>query len=1400
MIKIIDNQHFRIGALIGLFLLFSSTGIFAQLQESTAKTILVQEGASKGIHPSDLNEVIITDNYTSQGITHVYFRQQVGGIEIQESHAAIHGQGTKFNLVDKGIISGIQNLNIFPTNPISAEQAVAAICTQKSYATPDNVIVKFVESGAPNKNTVLEINNVSAEDVKAKLVYYQLEKGTLNLGWEIEIDDILSEDYINFIVDAGNGNIIREFNYTVYCDAGHAHSRMARTKKLDKHSFSHKSEKTKSANLAPDSSYTVFEWPIEAPHNGDRTDVVRPWLDNTTASPQGWHRIGTNDYTTTRGNNVDAYIDDNNSNGPTGGDAARAQGSTTMEFNFPLDTSMAPGNFKDAAVTNLFYWNNIIHDVWFNYGFDEPSGNFQEENYAGTGGNDSDYVRAEAQDGGGNCNANFSTPTDGGNPRMQMYNCNNNRDGDFDNGVVVHEYGHGISNRLTGGPGNSSCLSNTEQMGEGWSDYFGMVMTIVASDLGTDARGMGTWLFEQGPNGPGIRPYPYSTDFSVNPFTYDNIKSGISQPHGIGSVWATMLWDLTWALIDEYGWDPDIYDGTGGNNKAMALVIEGLKLQPCSPGFVDGRDAILAADVLLNGGANECLIWNVFAKRGLGFSADQGSSNSRTDGTEAFDVPMTCILELEKTVDLTSANPGDNLIYSIKAKNNTLISYSDAVISDQLPANTSFVSASNSGTYDQPTNLVSWPTFTLPAGDSVTYTLEVQIDQNIDGNVPDFSDDIENGNTNWSITNTGASFWDITNTGAASGTFSWFAEDVGAPSIANLVLASPVGVSSNSKLTFTHFYDTELKWDGGVVEISLDGGISWEDQENNFITNGYNNTIYNVRPGFSGNSGGFITSEIDLSSYAGQNIQVRFQMNCDQTVSDVGWWVDDISIDELALFIPNTANIMAGFHDVNAILMTPTIINPDPNALSFTISSTDLSCYESMDGTASVLATNGTGNYTYLWDGGATTSSISNLTIGTYGVTIADGLTTLNTSVTISQPDSLSLDMSSTNAYGGASGTATVDVQGGTNPYSYLWSNGETTTIITNLILGDYYVTVTDNNGCIKTDSVTIIDPTNCSENVLLVAIQLDQFPEQTTLTILDQNNTEVLKKNFASSNSGELVFEYICAIDACYDILITDSGDDGLCNSNSSPNGYYRIIDGATGTILHSGCDFGSAVTHEVCFPFMVAEFIKTNPSCTGLSDGSITVNATGGSGNYTYDFGVGPTGTPTANSLAAGDYNVSVEDGSTTITELVTINPSIATVFLPVDAGNGSLRHAVENGCPSDTITFDVGLMGDSLRLENVLNIMGTRVINGLGMSNLIISGDHITSIFNIPSSSSLSLLNLSLVNAESPAGGGAINNGGMLYLENVLFENNRENGVPLAWSGIGAVIIKQLVEIRK
>jgi extracellular elastinolytic metalloproteinase len=241
------------------------------------------------------------------------------------------------------------------------------------------------------------------------------------------------------------------------------------------------------------------------------------------------------------------------------------------------------------------------------------------------------------------------------------------RDSDLDAGVIAHEYGHGWSNRLTGGPATVSCLGNQEQMGEGWSDYLAIVLTAVPGDTPTTSRGVGTYVNFQAPTEGGIRPRPYTTDTSVNEFTYGSIPAGVASgvltvPHGIGFVWNTMLNEVFWNLVAKHGFNPDIYEpwSTGGNNLALRLVSDGLKFQPCSPGFVDGRNGILAADLALTGGENQCAIWRGFAKRGLGFSAAQGSPNNVNDGTAASDLPVNCTAQFGGFQPPIAAPPGLN--------------------------------------------------------------------------------------------------------------------------------------------------------------------------------------------------------------------------------------------------------------------------------------------------------------------------------------------------------------------------------------------------------------------------------------------------------------------------------------------------------------------------------------------------------------------------------------------------------------------------------------------------------------------------------------------------------------------------------------------------------------------
>jgi len=383
-----------------------------------------------------------------------------------------------------------------------------------------------------------------------------------------------------------------------------------------------------------DATYHAYPFGVNDPHDGERLLIVNPEVLN--ASPLGWHDQGDGDaYTDTIGNNC--YAQENLSGGSSWINNGRPDGGSGLVFNFPIDFTEQPVEYLDASTSNLFFWNNLIHDIFWQYGFDEPSGNFQENNL-GRGGLQNDAVQANCQDGSGTNNANFATPPDGQRPRMRMYVWTRSspyRDGDLDSGIIAHEYGHGISNRLTGGPSNVNCLSTNEAggMGEGWSDFWGTQLRQRQQYVGTDLFPMGDYSNN---NDIGVRKFPYTTDMSVNPETYNYIvRSGYGGVHAKGEVWCGILWESYWNFVEALGFSENWYLGNGGNNRILQDVVDGLKLQPCNPTFLDARNAILIADEINYDAEHVCLLWRGFAKRGLGLYAQSA-------GVEDFSVPPEC--------------------------------------------------------------------------------------------------------------------------------------------------------------------------------------------------------------------------------------------------------------------------------------------------------------------------------------------------------------------------------------------------------------------------------------------------------------------------------------------------------------------------------------------------------------------------------------------------------------------------------------------------------------------------------------------------------------------------------------------------------------------------------------
>lgn len=488
-------------------------------------------------------------------------------------------------------------------------------------------------------------------------------------------------------------------------------------------------------------------------------------------------------------------------------------------------------------------------------------------------------------------------------------------DGDLDNGIIAHEYGHGISNRLSGGPSNSGCLAYDEQMGEGWSDFFALVMTIREGDTPETSRGIGTYANNQSPVSGGIRRQPYSRDMAVNNQTYQSITGTGEAPHPLGEIWAVTLWDMYWNLVDEHGYDADITNVSAGNNIAIQLVLDGLKMQSCEAGFLGGRDAILAADRANNEGANQCLIWSTFARRGMGFGAT-GNVHNRNDHIESYRISPACNDEIYITKEMTAMiNAGEEIEVTISVTNYKESMQTEVVISDEIPANASFVEGSSSVEAEVTGNMISFAIGDLPVDEPMTITYSLSTDADTKS-IIQFYDDLEEGDNNWFFdANEGIDIWAVTDDLAHSGSRAWFVPDVNYPqdspnSTDNdqfFYNHTPFEVMGTQPvLRFYHYYNTEWGFDGGHIEISTDE-VNWDIvDEDKLFRNGYTSilvggilSISNM-PNFTGvsnNNFEFHPVMVDLSDYMGEEIFVRFRFTADVAVgTDIGWYVDDIEI------------------------------------------------------------------------------------------------------------------------------------------------------------------------------------------------------------------------------------------------------------------------------------------------------------------------------------------------------------------------------------------------------------------------------------------------------------------------------------------------------------------------
>jgi hypothetical protein len=606
-----------------------------------------ERAADLELSPNDFADHVVTDQYVSShtGMTHIYLGQTYNGLEVANTsmNFNVMADGRVLS-VGSSFVSGLGDAGP-PSDlqvDVEADAALAAFASSLGLSVTPSVVTP---PHGREQSTVLDDSGVFREDVSAQLHYVPTPGGDVELAWSMSVQPMEGVHLYDASVSAVDGEVLF------------------------------------ASDRVLNAQYRVVEFPNESPDENGRSIVVDP--DDPIASPFGWHNISggpSDDFNDTRGNNVFAQADRDGLNPmPVWGLGTRPRGGPNLNFDYPMSLIQSPVYYEDAAVTNLFYVTNTLHDIHYQYGFDEEAGNFQFNNF-GKGGVDKDQLYAYAQVGGEQTanNAFFIPTLDGTPPAIAMFEFNMDfsdgapmaisRDGDLDNGIVIHEYGHGVSNRLAGGP-STFALNRIESgsMGEGWSDWWALMLTQKPGDAANDLRYMGTHVQkQQRDTGPGFRNWPYTFDMTANPLTYArfNLANGwpdASNPgpfklnpgfevHNAGEIWAATLWDLNWLLINgdgdripAKGFDDDFYDGTGGNNLAFQLVMDGLKIQPSNPTFLDGRDAILAADEALTGGENQLAIWTAFARRGMGFSADDDAFQVIPDVlsfvTEAFDLP-----------------------------------------------------------------------------------------------------------------------------------------------------------------------------------------------------------------------------------------------------------------------------------------------------------------------------------------------------------------------------------------------------------------------------------------------------------------------------------------------------------------------------------------------------------------------------------------------------------------------------------------------------------------------------------------------------------------------------------------------------------------------------------------
>ena len=332
--------------------------------------------------------------------------------------------------------------------------------------------------------------------------------------------------------------------------------------------------------------------------------------------------------------------------------------------------------------------------------------------------------------------------------------------------------------------------------------------------------------------------------------------------------------------------------------------------------------------------------------------------------------------------------------------------------------------------------------------------------------------------------------------------------------------------------------------------------------------------------------------------------------------------------------------------DANGCTATTSTTLNNPTALTATANTGgSISCAGGNDGTATVVGGGGTGVLSYLWSNGQTSATAIGLSAASYAVTVTD----INNcqaidNVTLTEPSGMSSLATVTSNYNGADiscnnssdGTASVTVSGGTGSYTFIWSDGQTNALATNLSGIPYSVTVTDGSGCTTVSSVSLGSPTSLAGSSGSTNNVSCFGDSDGTATVSATGGTGIYSYDIGSGAQSLGTFSGLSA--NAYNITITDANN---------------CTDVVPVLITQPAAALSAAVSSS------------SDPLCNGGSDGTIAVFATGGTTNYSYDIGTGGQATSTFNGLSGVAYTVTVTDlnGCTTTISTSLNNPSAVT-----------------------------------------------------------------------------------------------------------------------------------------